>query len=44
LHLPIDAALRASRADPAIFAFIVDAKDDNATFIKHMRAKHARET
>ena len=35
--LVIDAALRASRADPAVFALIVDAKDDAAIgFYQHL--------
>ncbi|MFI5013076.1 MAG: GNAT family N-acetyltransferase [Hyphomicrobiales bacterium] len=35
--LVIDAARRATRADPAIFALIVDAKDDNAvSFYLHL--------
>ena len=35
--LIMDAALRAARADPAIFAIVVDAKDENAAgFYRHL--------
>ena len=35
--LVIDAVLRASRADPAVFAIVVDAKDDRAAkFYEHL--------
>jgi GNAT superfamily N-acetyltransferase len=36
--LVVDAALRASQADPAIFALLVDAKDDGAAgFYEHLQ-------
>jgi ribosomal protein S18 acetylase RimI-like enzyme len=39
--LVIDAAVRAARSDPAIFALIVDAKDETAAaFYRHLEFRH----